>query len=132
MSEASAVYACRQRTEAEVIDRYAADLRAARGVLSFGPEPDPDEAAFYADWDPADRAALKAIQDTVIHVLGDSFEAIELAWIVEETLYQILRTLERDGAVRLPEVGRLEITYTDQGPAGRLALSPVLRVGVSK
>jgi len=126
MSETKAMYrtaaSCRAWEAGDDLDiwaetaRYAAELRAARGIPSDrGGEPwdeamrrpayDPDgetQDDLHQDWSAADRQALAELQAAVRDVLIDYHDGDDLDWIVEETLWQIRQRLKRDGSVRLP------------------------------
>lgn len=78
-------------------------------------------AEFVADDAPRISPALDRLAratHAVCHgMVGDSLEDIVLA--VDEATYQAARILRAEGAVELPNLGRLEIRYGDDGPVGR-------------
>ena len=139
MSETAPVYRAdpyRSWEEGDDLDRYAADLRAARGVPTESAPGRPGQANAYRPmpvepdydgWEPADVTALRAIQDMASMVLCDDFNPKDLDWIVEETLFQVYLRLSREGRLRLPQIGTLELAHDDRGRSGRLTLARALR-----
>lgn len=111
----------------EDLDRYASELRAARGVPSPSPVVALAEEDPYADMAQEDRAALRHIQEAVTLVLCDYFPPDDIYWICEETLAQIRFMLDLDGKIHLPEIGTLQLAHDDRGRTGRLILSEKLR-----
>lgn len=67
------------------------------------------ERDLYADWGAADREGLASIQRAVIVALDDWHEGEDIAWIVEETLWQMRAALVRGYRVRIPLVGDLAV-----------------------
>jgi hypothetical protein len=47
--------------------------------------------------------------------------------LIDETLYQIARALARDDSIVLPSIGKIEITYGEDGPVGRVTLDEPAR-----
>ena len=42
--------------------------------------------------------------------------------LIDETFFQIARTLSRDGSIGLPNIGKIEIVWGEGGPYGRVTL----------
>jgi hypothetical protein len=68
-----------------------------------------DPEGLRADWHQDDHAGLHVIQQRVAEAIGDYHDLNDIAWIVEETLWQIRATLLHGYRVRIPLLGDLAI-----------------------
>lgn len=73
------------------------------------------------DTSPALDRLARATHAVCVGIVGDSLDDMILA--VDECTYQAARILRAEGAVELPNLGRLEIRYGDDGPVGRFVPS---------
>lgn len=99
------------------MDALADELRSRRNAAqcdceqrnAYGYPVLPDTEGPYADWSEADRRGLASLQTHVMDALGDYHDCADIAWIVEETLWQLRATLLRGYKARVPLLGDLAL-----------------------
>ena len=106
------------------------DCRERRNGFGFpvaDPRPTPEGHDLHADWDPADQLALLQIQQATAAALDDYFGGGDVAWIVEEALWQVRARLVREGRCIIPCA--VDLTLSQAGDMAAVPHPSLVREG---